>query len=1176
MTLHQHLEEELAKDFKLLKEIEDRLRTESDPRRSRQLELDRNEIKKSIQARQTEIATLEQQALILTNHAATASNREGVRQDWGSAPETATFFGRTEELAQLGHWIVEQRCRIVAILGMGGIGKTGLSLKLGRGGIGKTDLSLKLARGMEDEFDAIIWRKLLNAPPLSAILEDILKLLSDQQLVSLPDSLDEQLAMLMGYLRQKRCLIILDNVETILQGGDAPGSYRTSYESYGQLFSQIGETAHQSCLLLTSREKPREIARLEGKNKPVRCFNLSGLDTTEGQKIFEECGTFIGSAADWQAVIQFYNGNPLALELAARHIDEVFFGDLAAFLQAGTPVFDDLRELLDWHFTRLSEPEREILYWLAINREPTTLVELREDILLEAAKTQLPSTLQSLQRRLPLERTLAGGQGEFSLQPVLIEYLTEQLIQQVCTEVTQGEIHLLNRHALLKASAKEYIRDSQARSIVEPIAARLTSTVGNRQAIATQLMTIVQQTQAHQPPKPDYLIGNILNLLRQNDTPIHGADFSRLVIWQAYLQGWMLQDVNLTGSDLTKSVFTQRFGTVSAVAFSPNGEILAAGIANGDIRFWQVADGSQRLTCRGHTEWPWAIAYSPDGKLLASGSQDKTVRLWDTQTGQCHHVLQGHTNWIKSVVFSPNGRLLVSGGNDQTIRIWDVQTGVCLHHLEAHSDWVWSLAFHPDGEWFASGSRDGSIKRWDSQSGNCLDTLIGHEKDVKAIAVSPDGQTLASGGFDRTVRLWDWTTGTCTQILQGHTEFVWSVLFSPDGSLLLSNSDDQITRIWHVQTGQLLQMVKERTSRVWSIAISPQSPSIIASSSEDQVVRLWDSQTGQTIRTLWGYSSVIWAIAFRLDGLQLVSSTDQGLHLWDTDGWKYLGNLQGYGGKSRAVAFNPAGTQVASGNDDGSLRLWDLQTRRCRQTLDGHTNRIWSVAFNFQGDRLASCSEDQTLRIWDAATGQCCRIITEHYSRVWSATFHPLGDRLASGCDDEYVRVWQVETGECLQRLTGHTSRVWCVAFSQDGNLLASSSADTTVRLWDVQSGSQLHSLTGHTNAVWSVAFNPDGTRIASTGTDRTIRLWDIQTGACLRVMEGHTEQVWSVVFSPNGKILVSSSGDETMRLWSVETGECLQTLRIDRPYERMNITMVTGMTEAQKSVLKSLGAIEH
>jgi len=1092
------------------------------------------------------------------------------RQDWGEAPDVPVFFGRTDELDTLEQWIIKEHCRVVTILGMGGMGKTQLSVKLGRGGIGKTDLSLELAKGIQDEFEYIIWRSLLNAPPLTDILADLIKFFSNSLDTDVPDSLDSQLSQVLHHLKAHRCLLLLDNFETILQGGNLSGQYRDGYEGYDKLLRQIGTTPHQSCLLLTSREKPKSLIPLECKAKLVRSLNLGGLNLLDGQKIFNEIGTFQGSDSQWQEVIEFYNGNPLALELAARHIDEVFFGDLSEFLQEGKPVFEDLRELLDWHFERLSEQEKEIVYWLAINRESMSLAELREDIFSPSAKGQIASTLQSLQRRLPLERSKAA----FGLQPVLIEDMTNRLIEKVCQEIEAKKIEQLNSHALLKALAKDYVRESQSRLILKPIQDRLIATFGNQSLLKARLMKLISTLQKESPQKPGYTAGNALNLLRQLNTDLRGYDFSYLMIWQAYLQGWNLQQVNFAYSKFAKSVFTQRFGTVSSVTFSPDGCLLAGGIANGNIRIWQVADGKQLLTCQGHTDWPWSIAFSPDGQTLASGSQDQTVRLWDINTGSCFLILQGHTSWVKSVTFSPDGSLLASGSNDQTIRLWDVNTGQCLKTLQGHTDWVWSVSLNPNGYILASGGGDGVVKLWNINTGVCLKTLEGHRDSVKTVVFSPDGSTLASGSFDQTIRLWDVNTGQCLKTLQGHTELVWSVIFSPDGKTLASNGDDQITRLWNISTGKSLMSVKERTKRVWSIAFSPDGK-MVASSGGDQTLRLWDTNTGRIIKTLLGYSSVMWSVAYSPKGDILASGNDQVVQLWDATTGKCLKTAQGYTGKTRAVCFSPNGSLLASGSDDGNIRLWDIKTGQCLQILPGHTNRIWSVAFCCKGEMLISSSEDGTVRLWNVSTGQCLQTLMGHNSRVWSAVFSPEGNILASGSDDEFVRLWDIKTGKCFKTLEGHSSRIWSVAFNPDGSKLASGSADQTIRLWEVSTGQCLRTLNGHTNSVWSVVFSHNGKMLASGSTDQSVRLWDIETGQCLRILQEHTEHIWSTAFSPDDHTLVSSSSDETIKLWSVETGNCLKTLRSDRPYECMNITGMSGVTEAQKAVLKALGAIE-
>jgi nucleoside phosphorylase len=403
--------------------------------------------------------------------------RAGMAQnDWGDAPDVPVFFGRTKELIVLEQWIVEDRCRLVALVGMKGIGKTRLSVKLGRGGIGKTDLSLKLARGIEAQFNYVIWRSLLNAPKLSELLTDLVKFLSDQREVVLPDVVSEQISRLLHYLRKSRCLVILDNAEMLLQGGKQVGQYHPGYQEYGQLFEQVAEVPHQSCLLLTSREKMPEIARLESRTGPVRLLEVRGLDYSDGKKIFAEIGSFSGSKEDWKRLNSFYNGNPLALQLAAHHIKEVFFGSISDFLREGKPIFADLQGLLDWHFDRLSDGHKEVMYWFAINREPTSLSELREDIPSQVGKEQIASTLQSLQRLIPLEKSPKS----FTLQPVLMEYMTQRFVERVVEEVKNGKIYLFNTHALLKTSVSDYVRDVQRRLILKSMSEKLLRIYGNR------------------------------------------------------------------------------------------------------------------------------------------------------------------------------------------------------------------------------------------------------------------------------------------------------------------------------------------------------------------------------------------------------------------------------------------------------------------------------------------------------------------------------------------------------------------------------------------------------------------------------------------------------------------------------------------------------------------------
>ncbi|NJO71590.1 MAG: hypothetical protein HC825_07695 [Oscillatoriales cyanobacterium RM1_1_9] len=235
------------------------------------------------------------------------------KQDWGEAPDVAVFYGRTQEQELLEHWILREHCRLITLLGMGGIGKTALTAKL--------------SQDLAHQFEFVIWRSLRNAPTVDEILGDLIQFLSNHQENCLPDSLDGKIRKLIDQVRHQRCLIILDNVESILQGGDRTGRYRSGLEGYGQLFKCLGEARHQSCLILTSREKPAQLSALEGEARPVRCLNLVGLLPQDGRAIFQTKGLFTGTETDWQALNHRYAGNPLALNIVSSAIQDFLIGE---------------------------------------------------------------------------------------------------------------------------------------------------------------------------------------------------------------------------------------------------------------------------------------------------------------------------------------------------------------------------------------------------------------------------------------------------------------------------------------------------------------------------------------------------------------------------------------------------------------------------------------------------------------------------------------------------------------------------------------------------------------------------------------------------------------------------------------------------------------------------------
>jgi transcriptional regulator with XRE-family HTH domain len=340
------------------------------------------------------------------------SQRANPKNDWDNAVDTSVFYGREAELAQLWQWIVADRCRVVGLLGIGGIGKS--------------SVAVKAALQMQAEFEIVIWRSLANAPSMDELLSSLLKFLMpiyrDDPVI--PTTLNEKFSKLLEYLRSRKCLLILDNAETILHS-EQVGHWRSGYENYGQLLRTVGDTPHQSCLLITSREKPGELGLMEGEPGVVRSLLLSGLTPDDGRAIFRQKGAFTGSEAEWSRLIHHYGGNPLALKMVAATTQELFNGSILEtlnYIAQGTFVFEDICDLLDRQFDRLCEAEQKILFWFAMHREPVSIADLRENAVDLVNQQGVPNLVNSLIRRSLIEKS----DGLFFLQPVVMEYVAER------------------------------------------------------------------------------------------------------------------------------------------------------------------------------------------------------------------------------------------------------------------------------------------------------------------------------------------------------------------------------------------------------------------------------------------------------------------------------------------------------------------------------------------------------------------------------------------------------------------------------------------------------------------------------------------------------------------------------------------------------------------------------
>ena len=226
----------------------------------------------------------------------------------------------------------------------------------------------------------------------------------------------------------------------------------------------------------------------------------------------------------------------------------------------------------------------------------------------------------------------------------------------------------------------------------------------------------------------------------------------------------------------------------------------------------------------------WALAFSPDGKILASSDKAGAVMLWNAETSEQVKDLAGHSQDVMALAFSPDGKTLASGSVDRTIMLWDVQKRSRLRTLKGHKHLVASVAFSPDGKVLVSASHDNTIKQWAPATGTLTRTFTEFDPrphkgmrfpGIHSVAFSPDGKSLAAGYVDGSVRLLDPDTGKSLWSFYSHTGIVYGVAFSPDGKMLVTASFDKIVYVLNVATGTESQKLDDHSKRVNSIVFSP-------------------------------------------------------------------------------------------------------------------------------------------------------------------------------------------------------------------------------------------------------------------------------------------------------------------------------------------------------------------
>ena len=589
---------------------------------------------------------------------------------------------------------------------------------------------------------------------------------------------------------------------------------------------------------------------------------------------------------------------------------------------------------------------------------------------------------------------------------------------------------------------------------------------------------------------------------------------------------WDLRDSR--GPRLLDSPLTGHDKAIYAVAFSPDGTILATGSADNTVRLWDVSTPARPRplgrALTGPLDRVLAVEFSPDGTMLAVGSGDKSIRLWDVRDRE-HPVLTGPaltgaTGAVQSIAFAAGGTVMAVADADHAVRIWNVADRRHPRPLGSPltvPSRVNAVAFSPDGTMLAAGSNDAIVRLWtmaDPSQPAPAGTLTGTTGWINAIAFSSNGKQLVAANAAARVQVWDLPTGQMLVDLP-HAEPATAVAFRDGDRVLYTNSTDGIARRWLVP-GPVLPT---EGRQITEVIFHPKRRVLFDGGTD---LRRWDltnrdnpTPLGQPL--IAPQDRMAGEITLSPDGDTLAAATRtvNSILFWDvTDPGHprpYPVGLTGHTALIEQIRFSHDGKLLVSSGDDDTVRLWDTANLRAPvalATLDPGVGFVYAADFSQDDEILAAVTQHGFLALWD--------IRDPHHPKPFGAPVNvapddarslaisPNDHTLAVGIANGTVMLWDIENPRHPNPVgpttTGPDGIVHALAFNADGSILAGGAGIGQTWMWRVSDDRRLNPLAilqGSGTAIWSLQFAPDGHDLAAAGDD--INLWETDPQLAIR-----------------------------------------------------------------------------
>jgi WD40 repeat protein len=649
-----------------------------------------------------------------------------------------------------------------------------------------------------------------------------------------------------------------------------------------------------------------------------------------------------------------------------------------------------------------------------------------------------------------------------------------------------------------------------------------------------------------------------LAVLPSRQLPVHAAAVSRLRFSannQSLLtsDGQQISIYNVADKKLLR-VLEGQAGQIVAINRANNDSVVASGNANGQLRFWNLANGEERFTVQasgqpisdvvfhpdnvrvtsshrdgtvhawklptkaiplpGHTAGISAIAIRPDGQQIASGAEDMSVRLWNPAGGANPIVLAGHASAISQILYRPDGQQLVSSDGDGVFKVWNSANGELVVSVQAHPVAITGMSYHPQGNALVTSAADGSWKRW-SLPFVAARPLAGTTESVDRVVMTSDGSLLFVGGAGKAVRVFNGANGQPVRTLEGQVDGVTALKLDPANQVVATGSDTGILRFWNVADGASRLQLAGHLGPVRDVALLAESKGVL-SAGEDGTIRQWRMPVAP--RPHAGHSMPVGVLAASQDGMLLLTgSADKSVRLWNRTDGAAAGTMADHQEAISAITLNVKKDMVVSGDRSGIVYIWPQAEGVAAERLLGHTSPVIGLGFASQETTLLSASEDGAIRYWKLPLVPVRELVQQ--DPVVNALL--LGnDSMTAiiGAGDAGARLVNARTGDAIRLLEGQDGAVTSVTLSASQDLAAAGTANGSVQLWNSEDGSAVATLRGHVGPITGVRLGKEPGQVFTAGDDGTIRLWQVAPEP--EVYEDRMGELSAIAYSADGTLV--------------------------------------------------------